>query len=55
MERPGKQNGTRQMIELLKLSQQHGQKKLQQAVESSLASGCSDSAAAKQKKGDKTD
>jgi hypothetical protein len=45
MERHGKQSGTRQMIELLKLSQRHGQQKLQEAVESSLASGCSDSAA----------
>ena len=31
MERHGKQNGTRQMIELLKLSQKHGQQKLQEA------------------------
>ncbi len=45
MERHGKQNGTRQMIELLKLSQKHGQHKLEAAVESALASSCYDSAA----------
>ena len=33
MERHGKQSGTRQMIDLLKLSQKHGQQKLQEAVE----------------------
>src|SRR5579863_7872665 len=32
MERHGKQSGTRQMIDLLKLSQKHGQQKLQEAV-----------------------
>jgi hypothetical protein len=45
MERHGKQSGTRQMIELLKLSQKHGPHKLQEAVESALSSGCYDSAA----------
>ena len=38
MERHGKQNGTRQMIDLLKLSQKHGPQKLQEAVESALSS-----------------
>jgi hypothetical protein len=33
------------MIDLLKLSQKHGQQKLQQAVESALSSSCYDSAA----------
>ena len=45
MERHGKQSGTRQMIDLLKLSQKHGQKKLQEAVESALSSSCYDAAA----------
>ena len=45
MERHGKQSGTRQMIELLKLSQKHGQHKLQEAVESALSSSCHDVAA----------
>jgi transposase len=45
MERHGKQSGTRQMIDLLKLSQKYGQNKLQQAVESALSSSCYDSAA----------
>ena len=33
------------MIDLLKLSQKHGQQKLQAAIESALASNCYDSAA----------
>ena len=45
IERHGKQSGTRQMIDLLKLSQKHGHQKLQEAIESALASGCYDSAA----------
>jgi transposase len=45
MERHGKQNGTRQMIELLKLATQRGQAKLQEAIESALASHCYDAAA----------
>jgi hypothetical protein len=45
MERHGKQSGTRQMIDLLKLSQKHGQQKLQEAVESALSSSCYDAAA----------
>ena len=45
MERHGKQSGTRQMIDLLKLSQKHGQPKLQAAVESALSSSCYDTGA----------
>ena len=45
MERHGKQNGTRQMIELLRLAPKHGQAKLQQAIESALSGGCFDAAA----------
>jgi hypothetical protein len=45
IERHGKQSGTRQMIDLLKLCQKHGQQKLQAAVESALANHCYDSAA----------
>jgi hypothetical protein len=45
MERHGKQSGTRQMIDLLKLSQKYGQQKLQEAVESALSSSCYDAAA----------
>ena len=45
IKRHGKQSGTRQMIDLLKLSQKHGHQKLQKAVESALSSSCYDSAA----------
>src|SRR6266700_5003230 len=45
MERQGKQSGTRQMIDLLKLSQKHGHEKFQQAVETALSSSCYDAAA----------
>jgi hypothetical protein len=45
MKRHGKQSGTRQMIDLLKLSQKHGREKLQKAVETALSSSCYDSAA----------
>jgi len=45
MERHGKQSGTRQMIDLLKLSHRHGQHKLQVAVEAALSSSCYDAAA----------
>jgi transposase len=45
MDRHGKQSGTRQMIELLKLVRQHGQARLQQAIEKALATGCTDPAA----------
>jgi hypothetical protein len=41
----GKQSGARQMIDLLKLSAQHGHCKLQNAIESALAHGCYDAAA----------
>jgi hypothetical protein len=43
--RHGKQNGTKQMIELLKLSTIHGQARLQEAIESALAGSCYDAAA----------
>jgi len=45
IERHGKQSGTRQMIELLKLAPKHGQPKLQAAIEAVLASQCCDAAA----------
>jgi transposase len=45
IQRHGKQSGTKQMIDLLKLSQTYGHSKLQQAIESALATGCSDPAA----------
>ena len=45
IERHGKQSGTRQMIELLKLAPKHGQPKLQEAIESALAGNCYDAAA----------
>ena len=45
IERHGKQSGTRQMIDLLKLSQKHGHHKLQEAIESALANRCYDAAA----------
>jgi hypothetical protein len=45
IERHGKQSGTRQMIDVLKLAQKHGREKLQDAIESALASSCYDSAA----------
>jgi hypothetical protein len=45
MDRHGKQSGTRQMIELLKLTRQHGHDRLWQAIEQALATGCSDPAA----------
>jgi len=45
MERHGKQSGTRQMIELLKLAAKHGQSRLQGAIESALGSHCYDAAA----------
>ena len=43
--RHGKQNGTRQMIDLLKLSKEFGRERLQQAIETALETGCTDSAA----------
>ncbi len=45
IERHGKQSGTKQMIELLKLSPKHGHLKLQEAIESALSGGCYDAAA----------
>jgi len=45
MARQGKQNGTRQMVGLLKLGQQYGRDKLQESVETALEAGCSDAAA----------
>jgi hypothetical protein len=45
IERYGKQNGTRQMIDLLRLAPKHGQAKLQEAIESALANQCYDTAA----------
>jgi hypothetical protein len=45
LERHGKQSGTRQMIDLLKLGQKHGQEKLEKAVETALSNGCYDAAA----------
>jgi transposase len=45
IERHGKQSGTKQMIDLLKLSPKHGYLKLQGAIESALAGNCYDAAA----------
>jgi transposase len=45
IERYGKQSGTRQMIDLLKLSRKHGQHRLQEAIEAALANHCFDAAA----------
>jgi hypothetical protein len=44
-ERHGKQAGTREMIELLRLGPQHRWAVLQKAVEQALALGCTDAAA----------
>lgn len=44
-QRQGKQTGTREMIELLTLGKRHGWDRLQSAIETSLALGCSDAAA----------
>lgn len=45
IERHGRQQGTKKLIELLQLGRTHGQEKLQAAVEQALALGCHDSAA----------
>ena len=45
IERQGKQPGTRQMIELLKLGSQHGFAQLEQVVETALSLECWDAAA----------
>ena len=42
MQRYGRQNGTREMIELLQLGKKHGYDQLQKAVTSALELGCSD-------------
>ncbi len=44
-ERHGQQAGTREMIELLALGKHHGWERLRQAIEESLALGCTDAAA----------
>ena len=45
IDRHGRQSGTRQMIEMLKLTRQHGHDRLRQAIEKALATGCTDPAA----------
>jgi transposase len=45
IERHGKQEGTREMIGLLQLGQQHGYQRLEASVEEALAAGCWDAAA----------
>jgi transposase len=45
MERHGKQVGTKQMIDLLKLAKQNGRGRLKEAIETALATGCTDAAA----------
>jgi hypothetical protein len=45
MDRHGKQSGTKQMIEMLMLTRQHGHDRLRQAIEKALATGCTDPAA----------
>lgn len=47
IERNGKQSGTKQMIELLQLSQQYAPGRLQEAIELALSTGCHDAAAVK--------
>lgn len=47
MERHGKQAGTRQMVDLLKLGKQDGRARLQEAIETALETGCTDAAAVK--------
>jgi DNA uptake protein ComE-like DNA-binding protein len=42
MKRHGKQSGTRQMIEMLRLGKTHGYDRLQESVESAQASGSHD-------------
>ncbi len=43
--RHGKQNGTKQMIDLLKLTKEFGRDRLQKAIETALETGCTDAAA----------
>jgi hypothetical protein len=45
MERNGKSSGTKQMIELLQLARPDGRERLQKAIETALATGCTDAAA----------
>jgi transposase len=45
MQKQGKQSGTRQMIGLLKLGQEHGRDRLQSAIEMALTTSCTDAAA----------
>jgi hypothetical protein len=45
MERHGKSSGTKQMIGLLKLGKHNGHVRLQEAIETALATGCKDAAA----------
>src|SRR3954466_6338418 len=45
MMRHGKQTGTREMVELLKLTRQFGQERLRVAIETALETGCTDAAA----------
>ena len=43
--RHGKQTGTRQMVDLLKLARESGRDRLQEAIETALRTGCTDTAA----------
>jgi transposase len=45
IERHGQQNGTNEMIAVLQLGRQHGQKRLRAAVEAAVTAGCQDRAA----------
>ena len=45
MMRHGKQTGTREMVELLKLTRSFGQERLRLAIETALKTGCTDAAA----------
>jgi hypothetical protein len=45
IERHGKSAGTKQMIDLLKLAKQQGHSRLREAIETALATGCTDAAA----------
>jgi hypothetical protein len=47
IDRNGKQSGTKQMIDLLKLSRQYAPGKLQEAIELALSTGCHDASAVK--------
>ena len=42
MFRQGRQNGTREMVEIIKLGKKHGYRDLQTAVEAAEELGCSD-------------